>query len=225
MLLQPYLPPRLSQGERLSALVQGAACFCAMAFAQLTYHESLRILRSACQFRRCSFIKWDLASRLRLAIWPMPMNAQPDSYSRRPSLPLSYLLDCRLVFVSIFVFSSRYIGALSEGQEVCVLRRKHKVLDKPKPIGIQTPAHHSATVLLHKIREIIRIDDSLFDIGCFHNPALQPTVIDPLLDLVNSDVQRFREAIWCKPISPSLGAFPQTVQHGPNGTRRTLHDF
>ena len=138
---------------------------------------------------------------------------------------LSYLLDCRLVFVPIFIFSTRHIRALSERQEVCVLGREYKVLDKPKPVGIQTAAHHSATVLLYEIREIIRIDDSLFDTGCFHNPAFEPTVIDPLLHLVNSDVQSFREAVWCEPISPSLGAFPQTVQHGPNGTRRTLHDF
>jgi len=106
-----------------------------------------------------------------------------------------------------------------------VLGRKYEVLNKPKPVGIQTPAHYSATVLLYKIREIIRIDDSLFDTSCFNNPALEPTVIDPLLHLVNSDVQSFREAVWCEPISASLGAFPQTVQHGPNGTRRTLHDF
>jgi hypothetical protein len=26
-------------------------------------------------------------------------------------------------------------------------------------------------VLLHEVREIIRIDDSLFDTGCFHNPS------------------------------------------------------
>lgn len=106
-----------------------------------------------------------------------------------------------------------------------MLGRKDKVLDKPKPVGIQTAAHNSATVLLYEVREIIRIDDSLFDTGCFHNPALEPTVIDPLLHLVNSDVQSFSEAVWCEPISPSLGTFPQTVQHGPNGTRRTLHDF
>jgi hypothetical protein len=37
-------------------------------------------------------------------------------------------------------------------------------MDKPKPFGIQTPAHHSATVLLYEIREIIRIDDSLFQL-------------------------------------------------------------
>jgi hypothetical protein len=102
---------------------------------------------------------------------------------------LSYLLDCRLVFVPIFIFSARHIRALSKGKEVCVLGRKYEVLDKPKAVGIQTPAHHSATVLLHKVREIIRIDDSLFDTGCFHNPAFEPTVIDPLLHLVNSDVQ------------------------------------
>jgi hypothetical protein len=138
---------------------------------------------------------------------------------------LSYLLDCRLVLVPIFIFSTRHIRALSEGQEVCVLGRKYKVLDKPKPVGIQTPAHHSATVLLYEIREIIRVDDSLLDSGCFHNPTLKPTVIDPLLDLVNSDVQSFCEAVWREPISPSLRAFPQTVQHGANGTRRTLHDF
>jgi hypothetical protein len=89
-----------------------------------------------------------------------------------------------------------------------VLGRKYKILDKPKPVGIQTTAHYSATVLLYEIREIIRIDDSLFDTGCFHNTALEPTVIDPLLHLVNSDVQSFREAVWCEPISPSLGAFP-----------------
>ena len=118
-----------------------------------------------------------------------------------------------------------HIRTLPEGQEVCVLGRKYKVLDKPKPVGIQTPAHHSATVLLYKIREIIRIDDSLFDTGCLHNPALEPTVIDPLLHLVNSDVQSFSEAVWCEPISPSLRALPQPVQHGANGTRRTLHDF
>ena len=106
-----------------------------------------------------------------------------------------------------------------------MLGRKYKVLDKPKPVGIQTPAHYSATVLLNEIREIIRIDDSLFDTGCFHNPALEPTVIDPLLYLVNSDVQSFREAVGCEPISPSVGAFPQTVQHGANGAWRTLHDF
>jgi len=136
-----------------------------------------------------------------------------------------YLLDCRLVFVPIFIFSTRHIRALSEGQEVCVLGRKYEVLDKPKPVGIQTPAHHSATVLLNEIREIIRINDSLFDTGCFHNSAFEPTVIDPPLDFVNSDVQSFREAVWCEPISPSLRAFPQPVQHGANRARRTLHDF
>jgi hypothetical protein len=138
---------------------------------------------------------------------------------------LSYLLDRRLVFVPIFIFSTRHIRALSEKQEMCVLGRKYKVLDKPKRVGIQTPAHHSATVLLYEIREIIRIDDSLFDISCFHNPTLEPTVIDPLLHLVNSDVQSFSEAVWCEPISPSLRAFPQPVQHGANRARRTLHDF
>jgi len=138
---------------------------------------------------------------------------------------LSYLPDCRLVFVPIFIFSSRHIRALSERQEVCVLGRKYKVLDKPKPVGIQTPAHHSATVLLNEIREIIRIDDSLFDTSCFNNPALEPTVIDPLLHLVNSDVQSFRETVWCEPISPSLRTFSQPVQHGANRARRTLHDF
>jgi hypothetical protein len=106
-----------------------------------------------------------------------------------------------------------------------VLGWKYEVLDKPKPVGIQTPAHHSGTVVLYEVREIIRIDDSLFDTGCFYNPALEPTVIDPLLDLVNSDVQSFGEAVWCEPISPSLRAFPQPVQHGANGTRRTLHNF
>lgn len=138
---------------------------------------------------------------------------------------LSYLFDCRLVFVPMLIFSDRHIRALSEGQEVGVLGRKYEVLDKPKPVGIQTPAYHSATVLLNEIREIIRIDDSLFDTGCFHNPAFEPTVIDPLLHLVNSDVQGFREAVWCEPISPFLRAFPQTVQHGTNRARRTLHDF
>ena len=132
---------------------------------------------------------------------------------------LSYLLDCRLVFVPIFIFSTRHIRAFSEGQEVGVFGRKYKVLDKPKPVGVQTPAHHSATVLLNEIREIIRIDNSLFDTGCFHNPAFEPTVIDPLLIFVNSDVQNFSEAVWCEPISPSLRTFPQTVQHGSNGTR------
>jgi hypothetical protein len=122
---------------------------------------------------------------------------------------LSYLLDCRLVFVPISIFSTRHIRALSEGQEVCVLGRKYKVLDKPKPFGIQTPAYHSAAVLLNEVREIIRIDDSLFDIGCFNKPALEPTLIDPLLHLVNSDVQSFSEAVWCEPISPSLGASPK----------------
>jgi hypothetical protein len=132
---------------------------------------------------------------------------------------LSYLLDCRLVFVPFFIFSTRHIRALSEGQEVGVLRRKYEVSDKPKPVGIQTPAHHSAAVLLHEVRKIIRIDDSLFDTSCFNNPALEPTVIDPLLHLINSDVQSFREAVWGEPISPSLRAFPQTVQHGANRAR------
>jgi hypothetical protein len=132
---------------------------------------------------------------------------------------LSYLLDWCLVVLPIFIFLTWAIRALSEGQEVCVLGRKYEVLDKPKPVGIQTPAHHSATVLLYEIREIIRIDDSLFDIGCFHNPAFEPTVVDPLLHLVNSDVQSFREAVWGEPISPSLRAFPQTVQHGANRAR------
>ena len=102
--------------------------------------------------------------------------------------------------------------------------RKYKILDKPKPVGIQTPAHHSAAVLLYEIREIIRLDDSLFDAGCFHNPVFEPTVIDPLLHLVNSDVQSFREAVWCEPISPSLGAFPPngatwTEWNAPNGAK------
>jgi hypothetical protein len=37
-------------------------------------------------------------------------------------------------------------------------------------------------------------------------------MINPLLHLVDSNMQSFREAVWCEPISPSLRAFPQTVQ-------------
>ena len=103
--------------------------------------------------------------------------------------------------------------------------RKHEVLDEPQSIRIQTPPYDRWTVLFYKLGEIVRIDDSFFNTGGFHNAAFEPTVIDPLLHLVASDMQGFRQAVNREPIATSLRAFAQAMQHGANGVWRALHDL
>src|SRR3954463_490593 len=100
---------------------------------------------------------------------------------------------------------------------MCVLRRKYIILNEPEPVDSQPPAYHGPAVLLYEFGEIVRIDNSFLNTSCFHNAALEPTLIDPPLHFIAAYMQGFGQAVDCEPVATSLRAFAQTMQHGANG--------
>ena len=98
-----------------------------------------------------------------------------------------------------------------------MLRREYIILHEPEPVDIQPSTHHRPAVLLYEVGEIVRIDDSFLNTSCFHNAALEPTLIDPPLHFIAAYMQGFRQAVDCEPIATSLRAFAQAMQHGTNG--------
>ena len=103
-----------------------------------------------------------------------------------------------------------------------VFWREDKILHEFEAFIAQTAANHQCPILLCKSTEIVGIDDSFLDACGLHNPAFEPSIVDPLLHLVGSNVQGLcqtvREPVSC---SPFCAKAKRLILVSPNSLRAT----
>ena len=118
-------------GDKGVRTMSCAEQFRVMAFAQLTYGESLRDIEVSLSVQASSCTTWDFASRYGARRWPMPTNRATGA-----SMPISPPSDCP----GQKTLRQRGLGAGTVEHSVCTRLDDHRSVFVALPVGVVS--HH-----------------------------------------------------------------------------------